>query len=131
MTDDDGEPSPDVSREVAVAGVLALVLVASAALAPMLVDARPAYEIPVDYQPDAGDLAAADGAAWDEVPAAAVPLSSAGAGVPNADDTTVDEARVEVARTNERLYVRLSWRDGTRDVNDTGIREFGDRKSVV
>ncbi|WP_323675995.1 ethylbenzene dehydrogenase-related protein [Halorubellus sp. PRR65] len=127
----DGDRSPKTarggrSRELVVAGALALVLVASAALAAPLVDARPAYEIPVDYQSSASDLDAADGDAWNEVPAAGVPLSSAGAGVPNADDTTVEDARVEVARTNDRLYVRLSWADATRDANDTGIREFGD-----
>jgi DMSO reductase family type II enzyme heme b subunit len=114
------------TRELAMAGVLAILVVAVAAVAPMLVDARPAYEIPVDERSDASALEAPDSEAWDEVPAATVPLSSAGANVPGGDDTTVERARVEVARTDEHLFVRVSWQDPTADRNDTGIREFGD-----
>lgn len=114
------------SRELAMAGALALLVVAVAAVAPMLVDARPAYEIPVDERSDASALEAPDSEAWDEVPAATVPLSSAGANVPGGDETTVERARVEVAQTEDRLFVRLSWQDPTADRNDTAIREFGD-----
>jgi len=114
------------TRELAVAGALALLVVTVAAVAPVLVDARPAYEIPVDERSDASNLEAPDSEAWDEVPAATVPLSSAGANVPGGDDTTVERARVEVAHAEDRLFVRLSWQDSTTDRNDTGIHEFGD-----
>lgn len=118
------------SRELAMAGALALLVVAVAAMAPVLVDARPAYEIPVDERSDAAGLDAPESERWEQVPAATVPLSSAGANVPGGDDTTVERARVEVARTNERLFVRVSWQDPTADRNDTGIREFGDAVAV-
>lgn len=121
MSSDDGYP-----RELAVAGALALLVVAVAAVAPMLVDARPAYEIPVDERSDATALEDPGSEAWEDVAAATVPLSSAGANVPGGDDTTVERARVEVARTDERLFVRVSWQDRTADRNDTDIREFAD-----
>lgn len=121
MSSDDGYP-----RELAVAGALALLVVAVAAVAPMLVDARPAYEIPVDERSDATALEDPGSESWEDVAAATVPLSSAGANVPGGDDTTVERARVEVAQTDERLFVRVSWQDRTADRNDTDIREFAD-----
>lgn len=131
MTTDDDERSVlarlfDDSNPLALALVMALLVVGSAAAVPMLVDARPAYEIPVQYQTTDGDLADADGASWQTVPAAGVDLSSAGAAVPNGDDSTVESIRVEVARTNDRLYVRLSWADATRDTSTDSLRAFAD-----
>jgi DMSO reductase family type II enzyme heme b subunit len=118
------------SRELAIAGALALLVVAVAAAGPVLVDARPAYEIPVTERSDAAALEDPDSEAWNEVPAATVPLSSAGANVPGGDETTVERARVEVAQADDRLFVRVSWQDPTADRNDTDIREFGDAVAI-
>ncbi|MFC6954469.1 ethylbenzene dehydrogenase-related protein [Halorubellus litoreus] len=121
---------PGAPSERTLAAVLALVLVGSAALAPMLVDARPAYEVPVTYQTEAGDLQEPTGDAWGEVPAASIPLSSAGAGVPQASNVTVEQAKFSVARTDDRLYVRVSWRDATADGDTDAVREFADAVAV-
>lgn len=121
---------PDAPSERTLAAVLAVVLVGSMALAPMLVDARPAYEVPVTYETEPGDLQEPTGDAWGEVPAASVPLSSAGAGVPQASNVTVEEAKLAVARTDERLYVRVSWRDATADGETDAVREFADAVAV-
>jgi DMSO reductase family type II enzyme heme b subunit len=117
-------------RELALAGVLALALVGAAAMLPVFVDARPAYEIPVGYETDAGDLAEPTGDSWETVPAASVPLSSAGAAVPSGDNTTVESMRVEVARTDERVFVRVSWADATNDSSTDALREFADAVAV-
>ena len=124
----DAVPLP--ASEGTLAAVLAVVLVGSAALAPMLVDARPAYEIPVTYETEPGDLQSPTGEAWGEVPAASVPLSSAGAGVPQATNVTVGAAKLAIARTDDRLYVRVSWRDATADGETDAVREFADAVAV-
>jgi complex iron-sulfur molybdoenzyme family reductase subunit gamma len=113
------------------AGVLALFVLAAAAL-PALVAARPAHEIPVHEAPasDGESLQQPDGEAWNDAVATTVPLSSAGAAVPNADDTTVERIRVEVARTDTRLYLRLSWADATRDTESGSLRGFADGVAV-
>ncbi|MFA9516165.1 ethylbenzene dehydrogenase-related protein [Halopenitus sp. H-Gu1] len=134
MTTDDGGSTRGRtflrSKELAIAGVLALVIVAAVATLPLLVDARPAYEIPVDYRTSEGDLQEPTGESWETVPAASVPLSSAGAAVPQAEDTTIEQMRVEVARTNDRLYVRLSWADATSDTSTDSLREFADAAAL-
>ncbi|WP_148414536.1 ethylbenzene dehydrogenase-related protein [Haloferax sp. KTX1] len=118
-------------RAVAVGAVAVVALLLAAAVAgPAAVSARPANEIPV------GSVAADDrpqrptSEAWDTVPSVTVPLTSAPSGVPNASDTSVESVRVQSARTDERLYLRLSWADGTADRNATGPRSFLDAAAV-
>jgi DMSO reductase family type II enzyme heme b subunit len=134
MTTDGDDPGVlegiEHSQSLALAAMLAVLVVGAAALVPVLVDARPAYEIPVRSQPTAGDLAEPTGDDWDTVPAASVDLSSAGAAVPNADDTTVESISVAVARADGRLYVRLSWADATADRSNDDLREFADAVAV-
>jgi complex iron-sulfur molybdoenzyme family reductase subunit gamma len=55
-----------------------------------------------------------------------VGLGSAGAAVPDVDATTVDAIRIEVARTNDMLYVRLSSADATRDTSTEEMQAFAD-----
>lgn len=118
-------------NELALAGLLALVVLATTAVAPTFVDARPAYEIPVSQGVDDDEsLERADGETWTDVPAATVPLSSAGANVPSADDTTVERVTVEAVRTDDRLHVRLAWADPSRNVSTGEIRAFADAAAV-
>jgi len=81
MTADDARAGSGLrSRELAVAAALALAVVVATAAFPMIVDARAAYEIPVEQQAGAGDLAEPTGDAWESVETVSVPLSSSGAG---------------------------------------------------
>lgn len=117
-------------KELVLAGVLAVTILATAALVPMVTDARPAFEIPVQKFSDEGSLDRAEGDDWNSVPAATVHLESAGAGVPNADAVTVEQIKVGAARTSDRLYVRLSWSDATDDTRTDQIRAFADSVAV-
>jgi complex iron-sulfur molybdoenzyme family reductase subunit gamma len=117
-------------KEILLAGVLAVGIVATAAVVPMVTEARPAFEIPVEQAGEDNDLARANGQDWATVPAATVHLESAGAAVPNADDTTIEQVKVAAARTDERLYLRLSWADATRDTSTDEIRAFADAVAV-
>jgi DMSO reductase family type II enzyme heme b subunit len=117
-------------RSLSLAVAFALVILAIAAVGPTVTDARPAFEIPVTEATEGDDLGTADAAAWDEVPAATVSLSSAGAAVPAADDTTIERASIEAATTDERLYLRLSWADATRDRSTSSVRTFADAVAV-
>jgi complex iron-sulfur molybdoenzyme family reductase subunit gamma len=125
----DGPSSPTVEWWLAV-GLAVLVL--ASGVAPTLVAARPAHEIPIHKATqDTGDeLQQPDAAAWNEAPATTIPLSSADAGVPNAGDVTVERIRVEVVTTDARLYMRLSWADATRDTSTEKIHEFADAVAV-
>lgn len=117
-------------NEFLLAGVIAVVVVTATVTLSMGVEARPAYEVPV-YEPSDGDsLGSASGAAWDRAPAKTIPLSSAGAAIPNADDTTIEQITVEAARTDDRLYLRLTWFDPTRDRSTEEIRSFADAVAV-
>ncbi|EMA63892.1 ethylbenzene dehydrogenase-related protein [Halorubrum lipolyticum] len=118
------------SRELAAAAAIALAVVLATAAFPMLVDARAAYEIPVERQAGAGDLAEPTGDAWESVETVSVPLSSSGAAVPGGSDATVDSAGVAAARTDERLYLRLSWDDGTANTSTDSLRAFADAAAV-
>lgn len=134
MTPDPDGADGDVPGRVEwwLAGGLVALLVLTAAAVPALVGARPAHEIPV-HRTDAtavGSLQQPDGDAWNDAVATTVPLSSAGAAVPNADDTTVERIHVEVARTDARLFLRLSWADATRDTSSEEIRGFADGLAV-
>ncbi|MDS0282076.1 ethylbenzene dehydrogenase-related protein [Haloarcula onubensis] len=106
--------------------VAALVAVAAVSVPPA--DARPAYEIPV--QSASGDLGGPDAAGWSDVPTATVPLASAPSSVPNANDTTVEQVRVQAARGDGRLYLRLRWADATRDTAANSTRAFADAVAV-
>lgn len=117
-------------RDLLLAGMLALSVLATAAVTPGLVGARPAYEIPVHETSDVESLSSADGGEWSEAPAATVDLASAGAAVPEADDVTVERATVQAARTDERLYLRLTWADATHDVDEGRVRAFADAVAV-
>ena len=116
--------------ELALAVAVAGFVVMTAAVVPLAGQARPAFEIPVRDVTDGEGLDRSTGEAWNEVPAATVPLSSSGAAVPNADDVTVERVSVAAARSDERLYLRLSWADKTRDTNTTQVRRFADAVAV-
>jgi DMSO reductase family type II enzyme heme b subunit len=118
------------SRELVVAAALALAVVAATAAFPAAVDARAAYEIPVEGQSSAGDLAEPTGDAWESVETVTVPMSSTGAAVPGGADTTVESVSVEAARTDERLYLRLSWSDPTANESTDSLRAFADAAAV-
>jgi len=132
MTADDARAGSGLrSRELAVAAALALAVVVATAAFPMIVDARAAYEIPVEQQAGAGDLAEPTGDAWESVETVSVPLSSSsGAAVPGGTETTVESASVAAARTDERLYLRMSWSDGTANTSTDSLREFADAAAV-
>jgi len=118
------------NRDLAVLAVLVAVVLATAGLAPAFADARPAYEIPVQYEADAESLERAGDDAWTDVPAATIPLTSAGANVPAADDTTVERATVAAVQSDDRLYLRLTWADPSRNASTDRIRAFADAVAV-
>ena len=120
----------ETRRRLALLALLGAVVLVASALQPMVVDARPAYEIPVEYEtnPESVDGAADQG--WTTVPAATVPLSSAGAGVPAAENVTVEEMSVQAARSDQSLYLRVSWPDATNDTTTSSVRAFADTVAV-
>ncbi|MFT4922380.1 MAG: DMSO reductase family type II enzyme heme b subunit [Haloarculaceae archaeon] len=120
----------DYRRELVLAGTFAVVLLAATAAAPMIGDARPAFEIPVTQASEDADLGNVSAQTWTEIPAATLSLSSAGASVPAADDTTVERATLAAAQTDEQLYLRLSWGDKTRDRSTSSLRLFADAVAV-
>ena len=126
----DGDDRGIGSRELVVAAALALAVVAATAAFPAVVDARAAYEIPVERQSGAADLAEPTGDAWESVQSVTVPMSSTGAAVPGGSDTAVESVRVEAARTDERLYLRLSWSDPTANASTDSLRAFADAAAV-
>lgn len=117
-------------RLVVLAALLAASIVVTTLAVPALVSARPAYEIPVADVEDGATLDTVNGEGWTQAPAADVPLSSSGAAVPGGDDSTIDEVRVASAQTDERLYIRLSWADPTRDTSADDVRQFADAVAV-
>jgi DMSO reductase family type II enzyme heme b subunit len=117
-------------RDVALATAFAVGLLLTAGVGPMVVDARPAFEIPVYSATDGDDLDNVSAEAWGQAPAASVPLSSAGASVPAADNTTVEEVSLEAAQTDDRIYLRISWDDATKDTSTGKVRSFADAIAV-
>ncbi|WP_135302036.1 ethylbenzene dehydrogenase-related protein [Haloarcula amylovorans] len=117
-------------KELRLAALLAVGLLAATVVAPMTVDARPAFEIPVHYATDGDSLDRVDGEEWGQAPPVTVPMSSAGAAVPSADNTTVEQIRVSAARTDERLYLHLAWADPTNDTSTERVRAFADAVAV-
>ena len=119
-----------VDRGRALTAALAVVVLASAVLAPLSAG-RPANEIPIHHAPGEGAaLVAPASPEWAEAPPGTVPLSSAPSSVPDADSTSVPRVAVQAARTDERLYVRLSWADPTVDRGTDGPRTFADAAAV-
>lgn len=118
------------SNDLLLAGIIALAVVAATAALTVGGDARPAYEIPVYETSDGDSVDSVSGETWSQAPAKTIPLSSAGAAVPNAGDTTIERITVEAVRTNGRLYLRLSWLDPTRDTSTDAIRRFADAVAV-
>lgn len=115
------------NKPIAVA-LLAVAVVAGMALFPALVSARPANQIPVsDVSADLSDPTA-DG--WSDVTSVDVALASAPASVPNAGDTSASEVTVQVAKTDSKLFVRMSWADATADESIDGPRAFADAAAV-
>ena len=100
---------------------IAVALVAAAALLPAFAAARPLNEIPVStVSADQGEsLGEPTAGGWGAVVPVEVTLASAPSTVPDAGDVSVDRMTVRAARTDERLYLRLSWPDGTEDGNLT------------
>jgi len=127
---DPADPGPPPDRTRALLAGLAVLVLASAALAPLSAG-RPANQIPIHHDPGEGaELAEPTSPEWEAAPAVTVALSSAPSSVPAADSTSVPRAAVRAARTDERLYVRLSWADPTADRNATSPRTFADAAAV-
>ncbi|MFC6941151.1 ethylbenzene dehydrogenase-related protein [Salinirubellus sp. GCM10025818] len=120
----------DARGDLLLAGAFAALLLAVATVGPTVVDARPAYEIPVERGTEAEGFGSATADPWTEVPAATVSLSAAGASVPAADDVTVEETKLQAVRTDRRLYLRLSWADATVDRSTNATRAFADAVAV-
>ena len=110
--------------------VVAALVVLTTAVAPVLVSARPANQIPVSSVSADDNPQQPTGEAWATAPAVDVPMASAPSGVPNASDTSVEALRVQSARTDERFYLRLSWRDDTADRNASAPRRFLDAAAI-
>lgn len=135
MSTGSGDGSDDPSRsitanELALLAAFGAVLLAAAALGPMIADARPAFEIPVSDASEQQNLGNVSAEGWDDVPAATVSLSTTGSSVPNSNSITVERVDVEAAQTDEQLYLRLSWEDGTRDRSTGSLRTFADAVAV-
>lgn len=117
-------------EEYLLAGALAALVVVVAVAGTTVVDARPAFEIPVEDAADEDGFEDPNGDGWTEVPAATVSLGSSGAAVPGGDDASVDRVSVSAVRTDRRLYLRLSWSDATRDASTAEVRGFADAVAV-
>lgn len=101
--------------------LVAVVFVLAAALAPMLVAGAPADQIPVmeASQSEAASVSNPTASVWNDASTVTVPLSSAPSQVPDANNTTISRANVEAIHTKQRLFLRASWSDATKDGNVT------------
>ncbi|MUW14430.1 DMSO reductase [Halorubrum sp. CBA1125] len=117
-------------NELLLVAVLAAVVIGATAVLPPGVGAQSERGIPVEYTATADDLDSVTGNGWEEVQSVTVPLSSAGADVPSADDVTIEQMRAQAVRTDSRLYLRISWADPTRDTSEASVREFADGAAV-
>lgn len=108
-------------------GLLSVALIVGAVGIPSIASGRPANQIPVAHLPgEGGSLQTPSGSAWKEVEQVTVPLSSAPSGLPNAADVSTDAVRVEAARTETTLYVRMQWADQTKNSTPVGPHGFAD-----
>jgi complex iron-sulfur molybdoenzyme family reductase subunit gamma len=117
-------------RDLPLASAFAVLLAVTAAVGPTVVDARPAYEIPVERGTEAENFGSAAADSWTRVPAATVSLSASGSSVPAAADVTVEAAKLQAVQTDRRLYLRLSWADATVDRSTGATRAFADAVAV-
>lgn len=107
---------------------LAAMLVVVAAVAPVLVDARPAREIPAPTVEE--ELSGTDADGWEEVPPAEVPLAPAPSGLPNAESVNTRSVEVQAARSNGQVFVRLQWHDAEANRNTPDPKSFLDAAAV-
>jgi complex iron-sulfur molybdoenzyme family reductase subunit gamma len=132
MNDADGSRRrlPNGRRELLLAGAFAAVLLVTTAVGPAMVDARPAFEIPVEAGGEDENFDSATAEVWTRVPAATVSMSAAGSSVPAAADVTVEQTKVQAVQTDRRLYLRLSWSDATVDRSANATQAFADAVAV-
>ena len=116
------------SRSTRTFVVFAAALVLAAAVVPMLVDARPAREIPAPTVEQ--DLSGVDASGWSDAPAAEVPLSAAPSGLPNADAVATRSVDVQAAQSDGQVYLRLQWHDGEASERADDPRAFADAVAV-
>jgi complex iron-sulfur molybdoenzyme family reductase subunit gamma len=119
-----------VRRDLLLTSAFAVLLLVTATVGPAVVEARPAFEIPVEQGTEAAEFERATADAWTTVPAATVAMSASGSSVPAADDVTVQQTKVQAVQTDRRLYLRLSWRDATADRSADSTRAFADAVAV-
>ncbi|WP_336002664.1 ethylbenzene dehydrogenase-related protein [Halorientalis halophila] len=118
------------SKELALAAVLAVALVAATLALPAVVDARPAFAVPVHEDEGEGTYRDPASGDWSEAPAATLEMASAPSGLPNASSTTVEEAKLQAVRTDERLFLKLSWADATNDTETGDVGAFADAAAI-
>lgn len=107
---------------------LAALLVVAAAVVPMLVDARPAREIPAPTLEQ--NLSGTDAPGWSDAPAAEVPLSAAPSGLPNAEAVATRAVDVQAAQSDGRVYLRLQWQDPQPSEHADDPQTFADAVAV-
>ena len=108
--------------------VFAAALVLAAGVVPMLVDARPAREIPAPTVEQ--DLSGVDAPGWSDVPAAEVPLAAAPSGLPNAETVSTNAVDVQAARSDGQVYLRLQWHDAEATTSVDDPQTFADAVAV-
>jgi len=110
---------------------VAVLVIGSAVVFPSLAAAVPANQVPVTYQPDAGnELATPSGDAWSDVDAREIPLTSAPSGLPEASIVNTEAVEVKTAHTDSELYVWLQWEDQTRNTSEGSLDSFTDGAAV-
>lgn len=117
-------------NELLLVGILAAVVAGAAVLLPPVVEAQTESGVPVEYVENTNGLDTPTGNGWEEIQTATIPLSSAGADVPSANDVTVEEMQVQAVRTNRQIRVRTSWADPTQDTSEASVREFDDNVAI-
>lgn len=108
--------------------ILAIALVTVAALAPSLVGARPAREIPAPTVEE--DLSGTDAPGWEDAPAVDIPMTAAPSGLPNADSVSVRSIHVQAARADGQMFLRLQWEDPTENRSSANPQTFADAVAV-
>jgi len=115
-------------RSITAFVVFAAALVLAAGVVPMLVDARPAREIPAPSVDR--NLSGVDAPGWNDAPAAEVPLAAAPSGLPNAKSVSADAVDVQAARSDDQIYLRLEWHDAQATTSADDPRTFADAAAV-
>ncbi|WP_144926524.1 ethylbenzene dehydrogenase-related protein [Halorubrum salsamenti] len=117
-------------NELLLVGVLATLIAGAAVLLPPIAEAQTESGVPVEYVDNTNGLETPTGSGWEEIQTATLPLSSAGADVPSANDVTVEQIQVKAVRTNSQIRIRMSWTDPTRDMSESSVREFDDNVAI-